>query len=181
MATVTLQRIKGFAGSAGFAEAASGAVTGNQYVIDALGRVTVDTRDAPFYIVKGWCYWQPGSGGGTSPTSGVATLNFGAFPGTPQASVTVSAIDAADPNAEIDAWVIPVATTDHSADEHTYDPPRVSAAISGSTIIVTGFPSGRDMSVPPGTPFGASPSQQPIGEIQCMPYGQWSVAWAFSP
>lgn len=182
MATVTLQRIKGFAGSAGFAEAAAGPVTGNQYVIDALGRVTVDVLDAPFYIVKGWSYYTLGAGGGTAPTSGVATLNFGAFPGAPQATVTITAVDASDPNAEIDAWIIPIATADHSADEHVYDPPRVGAAIVGSTIVITGLPSGRDLYVPAGTPFGnPANSQQPVGNTQCMPYGAWSVAWAFSP
>ena len=164
-----------------YARRINGNVTGNSYNINSIGQVVVDTRDAPQFLTKGYIDILGGGGSG-GPTSGVAILNFGAFPGSPQASVTVSATDPSDTAAEIDAWVIPVATVDHSADEHTYDPPRVSGAVVGSTIVITGFPSGRDEFVPAGTPFGqSSTSQMPIGEIQCMPYGQWSVAWAFSP
>lgn len=182
MATVTIQRID-VVEPLGQQSSYFGPITKNLYLADSLGRMTVDTRDAPYFIASfGFSYWQPGSGGGTSPTSGVTTLQFGAFPGAPQASVTVSAIDAADPNAEIDAWIIPIATTDHSADEHVYDPPRLGCAIVGTSIVITGFPSGRDLYVPASTPFGnTANSQMPVGNTQCMPYGAWSVAWAFSP
>ena len=184
MATVTLIKPLGpaqsqtvhFAGSSLFSKTSFG-----PYVVDGLGRATVDTRDAPKMIAEGWMYWTPGAGGGTPPTSGVATLQFGAFPGAVMAQTIVSAIDGSDPNAEVDAWIIPVATADHSADEHSADPPMVNAQIVGSTIVLNGYPSGRDKPVPSGTPFGASPSQQPISTQQPMPYGAWSVAWAFSP
>lgn len=182
MATVTLQRIRPF--QHGQTGAFGGAVTGNMYVIDALGRVTVDVLDAAYMIPHGWDYLVPGSGGGTVATSGVATLDFGAFPGSAQASLVVANIDIADPNAELDAWIIPVATVDHTADEHTADPPRITAQLTppGTSFTINGFPSGRDLPVPPGTPFGnTANSQLPIGQQQLMPSGKWSVAWAFSP
>jgi hypothetical protein len=176
MATAMLQRLDPFQETQ--SKSLTGAVTGNVYIVDQLGRVTVDTRDALALTLQGWLYILSGS----TPTSGVATLDFGAFPGSPMATVTVPSIDSADPNAEIDAWVIPVATTDHSADEHIADPPRVIAAIVSGNIVISGFPSGRDLPVPPGTPFGnTAGSQMPIASQQCMPYGKWSVAWAFSP
>lgn len=183
MATVTLQRIKGFAGSAGFSEAAAGPVTGKQYVIDALGRVTVDTQDAPFFVVKGWSYYEYGAGGGTVPTSGATLIDFGAFPGSNYASVTMVGGDANDPNAELDAWVFPAITADHTVQEHQVDPPLITAIADGlGNVIISGVPSGRDLTVPPGVPFGnTANSQMPIGSQQLMPVGKWSVAWAFSP
>lgn len=183
MATVTLQRLKGYAGAAGFSEFAGGPVTGNSYVIDALGRVTVDVLDAPFFIVKGWCYYEYGAGGSTSPTSGVAVIDFGAFSGSPSASTTIVAGDANDPNAVLDAWIVQVATVDHSADEHNADPPLVGIVADGNgNIIITGQPSGRDLFVQPGVaPGNIAGSQAPVGQTQLMPVGKWSVAWAFSP
>lgn len=183
MATVTLQRIRSNTEGGGHSQLASGPVTGKQYLIDQLGRVTVDVLDAPFFVVKGWSYYQLGGGGGTAATSGIATLDFGAFPGSPSATTTVVAVDASDPNAILDAWIAQVATVDHSADEHAADPPLVSAVADGAgNIIITGQPSGRDLFVPPGTPPGnLAGSQAPIGQTQLMPVGKWSVAWAFSP
>lgn len=181
MTTVTLQKLRPF--QEGQSSSFSGAVTANSYVIDALGRVTVDVLDAAFLIPHGWSYLVPGSGGGTIATSGVGTIDFGAFPGAPSATATVVAANAADPNAVLDVWIAQVATVDHSADEHAADPPLVSAVSDGAgNIIITGQPSGRDLFVPPGTPPGnLSGSQAPIGQTQLMPVGKWSVAWAFSP
>lgn len=181
MATVLLQHLSGFYKDQ--QRTIYGPVTGNLYNVDQLGRVLVDTLDAPYFIARGVQYAVYGAGGGTTATSGIATLDFGSFPGSVSATVTVAATDPFDPNAEIDAWVIPVATADHTADEHIADPPRVQAAISGSTIVISGFASGRDLPVPNQTPFGnpALSSQMLIGSRQLTPYGKWSVAWAFSP
>ena len=181
MATVTLQRMR----HGGITQARSlfGSATGALYVSDFVGRVTVDVSDAGSLLAEGYVTYVPGAGGGTTPTSGVAVLDFGSFPGSPSATATVVAGAAADPNAVIDAWVTPQATADHSADEHAGDPPMVVAAVvSGGNIVISGYPSGRDLAVPPGTPFGrATTSQMPIGRQQVMPYGKWSIAWAFSP
>lgn len=182
MATVTLQKLRFFqqAQSSAFA----GAVTGNMYVIDALGRVTVDVLDAAYLIPHGWDYLVPGAGGGTIATSGVATLDFGAFPGQPMASLVVNSPDIADPNAELDAWIIPVATADHTVDEHIADGPAIIAAYTtpGTSFTITGSQNAKTLPVPPGTPFGnTANSQMPVGQQQLNPYGKWSVAWAFSP
>ena len=160
--------------------AISGFVTGNQYSVDGLGRVIVDTQDAPRMLAAGWLYADLAALPNES-TSGVATLDFGSFPGSSTASVTVTASELFDPTAVLQVNVTPTATADHTADEHTADPPRVSAVVSGSTIVITGFPSGRDLPVPPGTPFGnTANSQMPVAQQQLMPVGKWSVAWAFA-
>lgn len=178
--TITLQRIPQAAGPA--QRTIVGPVTGTVYVVGPLGTVTVDTTDQPYLVAQGY---TPVLGAGSSANSGVATLDFGAFPGSPMASVTVSLQDINDPNAELDVWVIPVATVDHTADEHVADPPRVIATntnpVTGGSFTIYGLPSGRDLAVPPGTPFGGASSQMPIAQQQLMPVGKFSVAWAFSP
>ena len=158
-----------------------GRVTGNAYSISPIGQATVDTRDSAQLLCEGWIQVL---GSGSLPASGVATLDFGAFPGSASPALVVAAADVADPNAVLDAWIIPVATVDHTADEHAADPPRVIATNTtpGTSITIYGFPSGRDLPVPPGTPFGnTANSQMPVAQQQLMPVGKWSVAWAFSP
>jgi hypothetical protein len=178
MATVALQRIEGLKGEP--QRRINGAVTGKGYTQDQLGRAIVDVLDAPQLIAKGWLYANLADIP-SNPLAGVATVDFGAFPGSPMAQLTVLAGDIFDPSAVLQASVTPIATADHTADEHTADPPLVSAVVSGSNIIITAMPSGRDLQVPPGTPFGnKSGSQQPIAQTQLMPVGKWSVAWAFA-
>lgn len=178
--TVTLQRIQQAAGPA--QRTIVGPFTGTVYVVNSLGQVTVDTADQAYLVAQGYI---PALGGSQGANSGVAVLDFGAFPGSASTSVVVSIEDISDPNAELDVWVIPVATVDHTADEHVADPPRVIAAntnpVTGGSFTISGFPSGRDLAVPPGTPFGGASSQMPIASQQLMPVGKWSVAWAFSP
>ena len=178
MATVTLAREPndGF-----YQRTLIGPVTGNLYVMNPVGQVTVDTLDQAYFIAQGFipAFGQVGG----QPTSGVAVLDFGAFPGQPMASVVVTSPDVSDPNAELDTWVIPVATVDHTADEHVVDGPAVVAAYTtpGTSFTITGYQNAKTIPVPPGTPFGGDNSQQPIGQRQINPYGKWSIAWAFAP
>lgn len=161
----------------------TGIVTGARYSVDGLGRVVVDTTDAPRLLATGWLYADLTSRPG-NPTSGTALLDFGAFPGSPQASLVVASPNILNPLAQIDAWVLPAATADHTSDEHLIDPPRVAAinTTPGTSFTLYAFPSGRDLPVPPGTPFGnPANSQMPVAQQQLMPVGKWNVAWAFSP
>jgi hypothetical protein len=114
-----------------------------------------------------------------APTNGVTILDFGPFPGSPLVELFLLGFaDPADPNATVVAWVQPIKTSDHQREEHSFDPPMVSAQIRGSDIAIWGMPSGRDRPIPPGIPFGNAASQAPIGQRQPMPYGKWSVGWA---
>jgi hypothetical protein len=177
MATLSLQRLKEEGSS--HARTMTGFSTGKLYNSDSLGRVTVDILDAPEFLAKGWVVYDLGAG--LIPSSGVAILDFGPFPGSSTATVSVIGGNAFNSSNVVDAWITPIATADHSADEHQIDPPLVSAVISGSNIIITGYPSGRDLAVPPGTPFGnTANSQMPIASQQLMPYGKWSVGWALA-
>lgn len=142
-----------------------GVVTGNSYVVDGLGRVVVDTQDAPRMLAAGWLYAEL-SERPSAPTAGTNTVDFGAFPGSDFASVTITTADGLDPNAVLLSFVAPIATADHSADEHLVDPPVVSAVSNGDgtiTISATANVAALNSPNPPDP----------------MPYGKWSVGWAF--
>lgn len=55
---------------------------------------------------------------------GTATLNFGAFPGSSVTSVDVAAPGIISTSA-VEAWIRPVATVDHTAEDHIIVPMRV--------------------------------------------------------
>jgi hypothetical protein len=172
MATITLQHAKTVSG--GQARPIFGKVTGALYQLNSIGQVTVDTLDAPSFLVKG--YWPvPGS---SDTVNNQAVINFGVFPGSPNASVTITGVP--ETTATLRAFVVPVATADHSVDEHELDPPLLAITSSADgTITINGYPSGRDLFVPAGTEFGqVATSQMPVGKTQCMPYGAWNVGWA---
>lgn len=105
----------------------------------------------------------PWTGQGVQST-GTATLNFGAFPGSSDASVAVTGIAGIAANAIVSAWVLPAATADHSADEHVMESLQVQA---GNVVAGTGF-----------TIYGSNfstPDQGGKGRI----YGAWNIAWTW--
>ena len=54
---------------------------------------------------------------------GVAEIDFGAHPGSNEASVTVSGQAAITAGASVEAWIMADdATVDHTADDHKYAP-----------------------------------------------------------
>ena len=69
-------------------------------------------------------------------TQGTAEVNFGAFPGSAYATAVVTGQAAIVSGSLVETWIRPVATTDHSADEHLVDPPRV---VAGDIASGTGF------------------------------------------
>lgn len=58
---------------------------------------------------------------------GTTTVDFGAFPGGYDATATVTGQAAIVGGSLAEAWLWPVATADHSADEHLLEPIRVLA------------------------------------------------------
>lgn len=92
------------------------------------------------------------------PVEGSVILDFGAFPGSSNATVSVA--DAGIKSGSITtAKILPIATSDHSADEHVADPPAVYAdtVVAGVGFTVRG-----------------SFTQQLGGRT----YGKWTVAWS---
>jgi hypothetical protein len=108
---------------------------------------------------------------------GTVTLDFGAFPGASDASVAVTGQSGILAGSLVEAWLLPAATTDHTADEHLVETIKV---VAGNIVAGTGF-----------TIYGVNTSQ--LNE-SCDPpwsdgirggrgtriYGKWNVAWVWN-
>jgi hypothetical protein len=89
--------------------------------------------------------------------TGTAILDFGAYPGATDASVAVTGQGSIAAGSLVEAWIRPVATADHSVDEHRVEEMDIRA----DTIVAgTGF-----------TIWGKTRNFRL--------YGQWTVAWAW--
>jgi hypothetical protein len=102
-------------------------------------------------------------------SQGTTTIDFGAFPGKTDATIVVTGQTGILVSSLVEAWIFPVATADHSADEHLIDPPRV---IAGNIVAGTGF-----------TIYGFMNTRTDINNInsgQPMVYGLWTVAWVWN-
>ena len=91
--------------------------------------------------------------------TGNATLNFGAFPGSSDTSVAVTGQTGITTSSFVEAWLVPTATADHSADEHIVETIKV---IAGNIVNGTGF-----------TIYGVN-----TGDNSRI-YGSWSVSWVW--
>lgn len=71
--------------------------------------------------------------------TGVAEIDFGAFPGSNEASVTVTGQDAIGANSKAESWVMgDDTTTDHTASDHKYLP-LFASFTCGNPVAATGF------------------------------------------
>ena len=68
--------------------------------------------------------------------SGTTTVNFGAFPGSSDTSVAITGQGAIAAGSLVEAWIMPNATADQSADEHLAE---TLALRAGNVIAGTGF------------------------------------------
>jgi hypothetical protein len=72
--------------------------------------------------------------------NGTALLDFGSFPGSPEATIDVTGQAGLVATSKIEAWVLPVATADHSADEHKIENIRVIAFYKvDGTLTINGY------------------------------------------
>jgi hypothetical protein len=90
---------------------------------------------------------------------GTAILDFGAFPGKSDATVDITGQGAIASGSLVEAWIRPVATSDHSVDEHWVEELEVFA---GNIIAGAGF-----------TIYG-------ITRDKTRRYGQWTLAWVWN-
>lgn len=158
MATVTLQYFGPMEGMR--ARSIAGPVSGNLYLINSIGQFDCASVDLGYFQAQGWSPAVP-----TSGSIGAAILvDFGAFPGSSYASATIpDSVPPGDTNALVQAYVVPIATADHSADEHLVDGPILSVAEDGAgNLIISAIPNG-----------------QVFQTDGMMPWGKWSVAWNF--
>lgn len=96
-------------------------------------------------------------------TTGQAVVDFGAFPGVTDISLPITGQAGILSGSFVEAWVTPVATVEHSADEHLVDPPRVAA---GNIVAGTGF-----------TIYALASDMFPDAP---RTYGRWTVNWVWA-
>lgn len=122
--------------------------------------------------------------------SGRIEIDFGPYPGQSDASVTVTGATVASISAtsDVEAYITAVPTTDHSADEHLVDPPRVIARrdtiVAGTSFRIDGIARGQVAEpVTPEGPNGHGPADaQGFDRGGKMPRtcGKWTVGYAWS-
>lgn len=135
---------------------------------------------------------RDGTDGATGPagtgTAGTAELNFGSWPGSAHATVAVA--DATILGASrTEAWLLPAATADHTADEHLVENIRVIAGppTAGVGFTIHGFLPDR----PGPAPLFIAQRTNAGGRSNVVPapvspfkrarlYGRWSVGWRWS-
>jgi len=122
--------------------------------------------------------------------TGTATLDFGAFPGASDASVDVTGQASIVAGSLVEAWIRPVDTADHSADEHMLETLKVFAhtIVAATGFTISGFNTSQvneplefhdaDKRAALGTSprTGAAPS---VGGQGTRLYGTWTIAWAW--
>jgi hypothetical protein len=123
---------------------------------------------------------------------GSTTIDFGAFPGASDARVDVTGQASILANSLVEAWIIPVATVDHTADEHMVESIRVIAgniqAGVGFTIYAFNtsqinepleYVAGLPTLITTGQALGNSaiPAE---GGTGTRIYGTWTVAWVWN-
>lgn len=114
---------------------------------------------------------------------GTTTVTFGAFPGSTDCSTTVTGQAGILSTSLVEAWIFPIATADHTADEHVIEPLEVCA---GAIVVGTGFTIwvlNRNSDVGVDQPRLEQPSPSPSNLVQIdspMSYGLYTVAWVWN-
>jgi hypothetical protein len=126
----------------------------------------------------------PGRQGDTGPggiTKGTATLDFGAFPGASDTSVTVTGQTGIGSGAAVQVWLAPAATADHTADEHIVETLNV---FSGNVIAGAGFTIYGVNSSRTNEPLNLYPRDivraGGVGGVGTRLYGKWNIGWSWS-
>jgi hypothetical protein len=97
-------------------------------------------------------------------STGIAALDFGAFPGKSDAALDVATVGVIS-TSMVEAWIAPAATADHSADEHRVEGLKVTAVWKvNDAITINGIE--------------ASPVASPVNEGHRL-YGVWNIGWVW--
>jgi hypothetical protein len=126
------------------------------------------------------------TGAGSTLTAGTATLNFGAWPGSTDASVAVTGQTGIGAGSRIWVGVAPVATSEHSIDEHMVDGPMLFVGIPSAGVGFTIYGMVHDMlgagnninvSYPPFVPLALDYNADAVARPTRRCYGNYSVWW----
>jgi hypothetical protein len=127
----------------------------------------------------------------TGGAQSVTTIDFGAFPGTSDASLDITGQTGIDSASVVTAWLQPADTDDHTADEHRLETISVMAGNVipgvGFTIYATNNSQRNEPLVAPGMARFRSAATTIYGDAGWSVggrgtriYGKWSVAWKWS-
>jgi hypothetical protein len=105
---------------------------------------------------------------------GTTTVNFGAFPGKSDTSVAITGQTSILSNSFVEAWLVPTATADHSADEHLLEQIKI---IAGNVVAGTGF---TIYALCNSEIEGCVVVQGCMNNNSPQLYGLWTVAWVWS-
>ena len=112
-----------------------------------------------------------------APTMGSGLVDFGAFPGTTDAQLVITGQTGILSTSIVNAWIMPLATADHSADEHLVENIKAFAgaivAGTGFTIYLINTNQIQEM------PIASQRPGQIIGGRAMTVYGLWSVGWSW--
>jgi hypothetical protein len=119
---------------------------------------------------------------------GTTTINFGSFPGASDTSVAVTGQSGILSGSLVEAWLYPVATADHSADEHLVEQIKIVAGniVAGTGFTIYGLCTSQINE--PLLPVGGKQSAAVSGSQQISQqggqaariYGLWTVAWVWN-
>lgn len=110
--------------------------------------------------------------------TGTTTVDFGAFPGKSDTSTAITGQAAIVAGSLVEAWIRPVATADHTADEHLVEQIKI---VAGAIVAATGFTIYAFNITPH---FGGGDKID--GNFTVTPtnssrlYGLWTVAWVWN-
>lgn len=129
---------------------------------------------------------------------GSTTIDFGAFPGKSDASVVITGQSGIVAGSLVEAWIRPVDTDEHSADEHMVETLKIFAGsiVAGVGFTIYGFNTseitepledagvGRnhkgDGTAAANIGFGSNTLTGSAGGKGTRIYGQWAVAWVWN-
>ena len=100
-------------------------------------------------------------------SSGAVQIDFGVFPGSDSATVTVTGQTGITSGSIVRVWVAPAVTTDHSVDEHLLTAPDVfvTALNAGSGFTITAIATAAE-----------TPSPRGRGPVT---YGKYQLNWNY--
>jgi hypothetical protein len=108
--------------------------------------------------------------------SGTTTVDFGAFPGKTDALTVVSGQTGFVVTSELEVWIQPVATADHSFEEHMIEQLRpFGVYFADGTFLAWVFHQNSVVQQPSG--LGAQDLKLDMGT---RVYGLWTVGWVWN-
>jgi hypothetical protein len=111
--------------------------------------------------------------GATTITSGVSSVDFGAFPGASDCKTTITGQAGIVAGSKVKAYLIATATADHSADEHWVEPLAVMAGNIADGVGFDIYAANRGE----GNGGSIHTRERGYGADGTMLYGEFTVAW----